>query len=122
MIGVVLPPSAGMADSQGDLKPLKIMAKKNDSKSKPAVPAKRAVKPAAKNKTTTAKPKPAAKATKPKVPKPPAYTQDDIALRAYFISEKRRAHGLPGNEDHDWVEAERQLAAESKRPKKTAKA
>jgi hypothetical protein len=42
----------------------------------------------------------------------------DIALRAYFISEKRRSQGLHGNEHHDWVEAERQLLAEKKKPKK----
>jgi hypothetical protein len=42
-------------------------------------------------------------------------------LRAYFISEKRRNLGLPGNEHHDWLEAERQLAAESKGTKKTKK-
>ena len=108
------------------------MAKKNEPKSKPAAPAKRAVKPAAvKTKTVTAKEtapvreiapakaKPAPKATKPKAP---AYTRDDIALRAYFIAEKRQAHGLPGDEHQDWVEAERQLATESKRPKKLSKA
>jgi hypothetical protein len=95
------------------------MAKKTDSKSKPAAPTKRATKPAAKKKPVLAKAKPATKTTKPKAP---AYTQDDIALRAYFIAEKRRAHGLPGDEHHDWLEAERQLAAESKAPKKTKKA
>jgi hypothetical protein len=105
------------------------MAKKSDSKSTPAVPAKRAVKPvAAKTKIAPTKTAPvkakavAAKTVKPKAPKAPAYTNDDIALRAYFIAEKRRAHGLHGDEHQDWVEAERQLAAESKRPKKTTKA
>ncbi len=42
----------------------------------------------------------------------------DIALRAYFISEKRRSQGLHGTEHHDWVEAERQLTAEQKKPRK----
>ena len=105
------------------------MAKKNDSKSIPAVPAKRAVKlVAAKTKTAPAKTAPAkakpaaAKAVKAKAPTAPAYTNDDIALRAYFIAEKRRAEGLNGDEHQDWIEAERQLAAESKRPKKTTKA
>jgi hypothetical protein len=99
---------------------LKIMAKKTEPKSKPATPAKRAIKPAVeKIKTVTAKAKPAARTTKPKAP---AYTQEDVALRAYFISEKRRAHGLPGDEHQDWIEAERQLAAEAAKPKKTAKA
>lgn len=108
------------------------MAKKTDTKSTPAVPitpaipAKAVAKPkvkskpaAAKTKKVAAKAKPAAKAAKPKAP---AYTQDDVALRAYFIAEKRRAHGLPGSEHQDWIEAERQLAAESIRPKKVSKA
>ena len=42
----------------------------------------------------------------------PVFTRDDVALRAYFISEKRRSQGLPGNEHQDWLEAERQIAAE----------
>ncbi len=40
-------------------------------------------------------------------------TNDDIALRAYFIAEKRRSHGHCGDETGDWVEAERQLRAEA---------
>jgi hypothetical protein len=93
------------------------MARKTTSSTKSTVPAKRAVKPAAKSKAPAAKAKkrPVKKAA-PK--KKPAYTREDIALRAYFIAEKRHAHGLPGNEHLDWVEAERQIAAESKRPKK----
>jgi hypothetical protein len=99
------------------------MAKKPEPKSKPATPAKRAIKPAAeKTKTVTAKAKPATRTPKPKVPATPAYTQEDVALRAYFISEKRRNHGLPGDEHQDWLEAERQLASESTKPKKAVKA
>lgn len=41
------------------------------------------------------------------------YTKDDIALRAYFLAEQRRASGNSGNPDRDWIEAERQLAAEN---------
>ncbi len=37
--------------------------------------------------------------------------QQEIALRAYFIAEKRRALSLPGDEHQDWLEAERQLLA-----------
>ena len=37
---------------------------------------------------------------------------DDIALRAYFIAEKRQRLGLPGDTESDWLEAERQLSAE----------
>lgn len=47
----------------------------------------------------------------------------DVAIRAYFISEKRRSTGIPGDEHQDWLEAERQVAEESsaaKKPKKKA--
>ena len=37
---------------------------------------------------------------------------DDIALRAYFIAEKRQQLGSPGTPDGDWLEAERQLRSE----------
>jgi hypothetical protein len=97
------------------------MARKTTSSTKPATPAqpeapaKPAAKPAAKKKTVAAKTKPAAKAP---AAKKPAYTTDDVALRAYFIAEKRLTDGLPGDEHQDWIEAERQLAAESKAAKK----
>ena len=42
----------------------------------------------------------------------PEISHDDIALRAYLISEKRQQEGRPGSEHEDWVEAERQLKAE----------
>ena len=42
------------------------------------------------------------------------YTENEVALRAYFISENRRAAGLPGDPQSDWIEAERQLRAEAK--------
>jgi hypothetical protein len=94
------------------------MAKKTEPKSKPATPAKRAIKPAAAIKTVTAKAKPAPRVKKPKAP---TYTHEDVALRAYFIAEKRRSHGLPGDEHQDWLEAERQLAADAAGPKKASK-
>ena len=112
------------------------MAKKTDSTIKPAAlngaapaaptPVKRTVKPAAKAKPAAKKAKaPLAKTkrvTKKAVaPTKAGYTQEDVALRAYFISEKRHAHGLPGDEHHDWLEAERQLLAESLKPKKGKK-
>ena len=63
--------------------------------------------------------KPAAKKaaprkTAPPTPKKPAFTDDDVALRAYYLGEKRQQLGLPGDSHSDWVEAERQLKAESK--------
>jgi len=44
-------------------------------------------------------------------------TDEDIGLRAYFIHERRHKMGWPGDATSDWVEAERQLAAESARKK-----
>lgn len=40
-------------------------------------------------------------------------TEADIALRAYYIGEKRQKLGIPGDSTSDWVEAERQLKAEA---------
>jgi len=89
-------------------------------------------KPAAKKSKTiaTAKvAKPAAVKAKaaPKTVKKPAVTKksslassisrDDVALRAYFIAEKRHQQGIYGDSAHDWLEAERQLIAESKAKK-----
>ena len=111
------------------------MAKKT-STPKPAAPEKISVKPTAKTKPAAKEPvtlkvapaKTAAPKAKPATPKiaaapkkAPAFTADDISLRAYFIAEKRRAAGLPGDEHQDWIEAERQLTAESKAPKKSKK-
>jgi hypothetical protein len=39
-------------------------------------------------------------------------TYEQVQLRAYFISELRRKLGLPGDESHDWLTAERELRAE----------
>ena len=66
---------------------------------------KRAPKPA------TASDSPPAK-MKDSAHKQTAFTQEEIALRAYFIAENRHAHGLPGDAHQDWLEAERQIMAE----------
>ncbi|MFI0348316.1 MAG: DUF2934 domain-containing protein [Chthoniobacterales bacterium] len=39
-------------------------------------------------------------------------SKDKIAVRAYFISERRRQLGWDGNPESDWMEAEQQLLAE----------
>lgn len=67
----------------------------------------------AKTKATTPA---AAKAPKKKAAKP---TQEDIALRAYFISLERG--GTPGNPMEDWLRAERELTGAAKTPKKKSK-
>ncbi len=56
---------------------------------------------------------PAAKpARKKTAAAPSAVLTEDIALRAYFIGEKRQELGLPGDSLGDWIEAERQLLGE----------
>ena len=40
-------------------------------------------------------------------------TDEEIRTRAYFISERRRRFGLPGDANSDWIEAKRQLLYES---------
>lgn len=95
------------------------MGTKKNTTTKTDAPSKRAAKPAetvklaAPGKRAAAR-KPAAprKRAASKTPKSPAFTQEDIATRAYFVSEKRRSAGLPGDEHGDWLEAERQLLAE----------
>jgi hypothetical protein len=39
-------------------------------------------------------------------------TSEQIQMRAYFISERRRRFDLPGDANSDWLEAKRQLLAE----------
>ncbi len=74
-------------------------------KEKPKAPKKAAAKSAAKPK------KPAV--PKRTVPSAAAISSDDIALRAYFIAERRQQEGIHGDEHSDWIEAERQLRAEA---------
>jgi hypothetical protein len=42
-------------------------------------------------------------------------TDEEIRTRAYFISERRRRFGLPGDANSDWIEAKRQLLSEAGR-------
>jgi hypothetical protein len=41
-------------------------------------------------------------------------TSEQVALRAYFIAERRRTLGIEGDETSDWVTAERELLEELK--------
>ena len=47
---------------------------------------------------------------------------EQIALRAYFISERRRAEGRCGDPSEDWAAAERELMAEAKKSGRQARA
>src|SRR5882724_13197583 len=40
--------------------------------------------------------------------------EEQVALHAYFIAERRRKLGMPGDETSDWVQAERELLSEIK--------
>ena len=98
------------------------MAKKQSIQSEPLTAAKKPASKAAPKAAVAKKPAKAAAAprtqvketaiTKPGTSKA-KITSADIALRAYFIGEKRHKLGLPGDSTHDWVEAERQLKAEA---------
>jgi hypothetical protein len=86
---------------------------KNPVTPKTAAPAKNAVKALPPKKT----PKTAAPTTRQRLP----ISTEDIALRAYFIAEKRQAHGIHAEPHQDWLEAERQLTAERSATRRTRK-
>jgi hypothetical protein len=51
--------------------------------------------------------------TTPGIPAGTQLAPEVIALRAYFLSEQRRAESRDGDSLSDWLEAERQLLAEN---------
>jgi hypothetical protein len=63
---------------------------------------------------------PKRKVSKPRAAKPrkkaapaPQPTDEEISIRAYFISERRHRLALPGDASSDWIEARRQLLSEA---------
>ena len=40
--------------------------------------------------------------------------EEQVELHAYFIADRRRKLGMPGDETSDWVQAERELLSENK--------
>jgi Protein of unknown function (DUF2934) len=40
--------------------------------------------------------------------------EDQVALHAYFIAERRRKLGMPGDQTSDWLQAERELLSDLK--------
>jgi len=114
---------APKSKSAATSKPVKTAksAKSAKSATKPAAakaPAKKAA-AAPKSASKPAKPAPAPATAPAKAAKPaqPAVSRDEIALRAYYIGERRQIMGWPGDSSSDWIEAEAQLAAELKRRK-----
>jgi hypothetical protein len=105
--------SDGLAEANGSSKP----AKQPRAKAAPRKSRKTITK-------STEKPSGAvvAKSSSVRKPKTPlkaapktAFTDDDVRIRAYFISEHRTRHGIPGSSADDWLEARRQLEAEADR-------
>ena len=102
-------------------------AKKKAEKKVPAKSSKKAAKrmPAAKKKATPAKPAAARDRATAATPARvmtrrtgtkteviggvSSVTNEDIALKAYYLAERRRHLGLPGDPQSDWLEAERLL-------------
>jgi DUF2934 family protein len=70
-------------------------------KKKPAAPRKSAAKP------------PGTTPAKPSVRSAGEPTDEEIRMRAYFIAERRHQLSLPGDSNHDWIEARRQLIEEA---------
>jgi hypothetical protein len=83
---------------------------------KRAVPGKEAKAPAKEKKSSVSpkrKPRSGVRRVVARKPKPVTVSREDIALRAYFIAERRQSMGWPGDETSDWVEAERQICQEA---------
>lgn len=93
------------------VKAVKKAAPKSKSTAKPTtkkVAAKKPAAPRAKATAPAAVLRPALSAKKPTVTVSPV-TSDAIALKAYYLGERRRHLGIPGDPQADWLEAERLL-------------
>lgn len=75
-----------------------------------AAPAPRTASAPTKRQRSAPKKKPTAASVPPALVEP---TDEEVRLRAYFLAERRLRLSLPGDSDHDWIEARRQLIAES---------
>jgi hypothetical protein len=73
----------------------------------PTIPAKKKARHKATSTSATAK----SKSRQKGVASP---SNERIALRAYFIGERRRSLGISGDETSDWVQAEQELLEEPK--------
>jgi len=79
---------------------------------KPAARPRRVAKPSAPATSVAARRRttPSKKIARPVAPGSLEPTHDEIAVRAYFIAQRR--HGQPGNPDRDWLQAIDELRAE----------
>ena len=102
---------------QGDEKAKKVAKEKRSVKKSMAVavpakeiPAAPVANPATPiGKAKSAKTKPGKKATRSGKVKEPTF--EEIQLQAYYIGERRKKYGIPGDATSDWVEAELTLKA-----------
>ncbi len=83
--------------------------------SKPAKAGAKSRTAAARKTATARKPRTAVPPKKTKATAP-AFSDEDVRMRAYFLSEQRQQRGLGGDSAHDWLEAVRQLQAETGAP------
>ena len=96
------PPEA--SESPSELKPRKASRVRPATSRKSAPPRRKKTAPAQK-----------ARVTVPEAGTTARASDEEIRLRAYFISERRRRFALPGDADSDWLEAARQLLSEADR-------
>jgi outer membrane biosynthesis protein TonB len=82
-------------------------------KTRPATTAGKKKKPAGSKKSSSKEPTTSAGKSAKSGPVEP--TDDEIRLRAYFLAERRHRLSLPGDSNHDWIEARRQLLEEGSR-------
>jgi hypothetical protein len=94
------PPEAG--GSSTEMKITKTPAVRRTSTTRKSAPVR--VKSVTARKTKVSMPAEAGQGAEP--------SDEQIRLRAYFISERRRRFALPGDAESDWLEARRQLLSE----------
>jgi hypothetical protein len=93
-------------------------AQSSNGKANAAVPKKKArvaAAPAKKKKTEIPKKLATKQSTSPAAKSAIEPTDEQIRLRAYFLAELRHKLSLPGDSNHDWIEARRQLIEEAGR-------
>jgi hypothetical protein len=100
-------------------KKTKIVQTKNPARTEAATPPRRRAPTNRKRSTVGAKKVPTAHGADVSMPLetegPAEPSEEQVRLRAYFISERRRRFALAGDAESDWLEAKRQLLSEADR-------
>jgi Protein of unknown function (DUF2934) len=100
-------------------KKTKIVQTKNEAPTEAATPRPRRAPTNRKRSAVGAKKVPTAQGADVSMPleteAPAEPSEEQVRLRAYFISERRRRFALPGSAESDWLEAKRQLLSEADR-------